>query len=244
MAGAARNLTPLTLELGGKSPNLVFADANLDAAAEMVAMGGTALLSGQGCALPTRTYVQEDVYEDVLQRLLVRLATLRVGDPLDSATIVGPVVTEAAMDRILGVIELARSQGANLLAGGERMGGDLADGWFVAPTVFGDVDHDSDLARNEVFGPVQAILRFRTEEEVLEKANDSQFGLAAYLHTVDAARIERLVARLEAGTVVVNGMGGLSPTTPFGGYKRSGFGREGGRAGIEEMLRTKAVFRH
>ncbi len=244
MAGAARNLTPLTLELGGKSPNLVFADADLDAAAEMVAMGGTALLSGQGCALPTRTYVQEDVYEDVLQRLLVRLATLRVGDPLDSATIVGPVVTEAAMDRILGIIELARSQGANLLAGGERMGGDLADGWFVAPTVFGDVDHDSDLARNEVFGPVQAILRFRTEEEVLEKANDSQFGLAAYLHTVDAARIERLVARLEAGTVVVNGMGGLSPTTPFGGYKRSGFGREGGRAGIEEMLRTKAVFRH
>jgi aldehyde dehydrogenase (NAD+) len=244
MATAARNLTPLMLELGGKSPNLVFADADLDTAADMAAMAGTALLSGQGCALPTRTYVQEDVYEALVQRLLVRLAALRVGDPLDPETFVGPVVTEAAMDRILGVIDLARSQGGIPLAGGERMGGGLAEGWFVAPTVFGDVDHDSDLARNEVFGPVQAVLRFKTEEEVLEKANDSQFGLAAYLHTADRSRIEWLVAGLEAGTVIVNGMGGLSATTPFGGYKRSGFGREGGRAGIDEMLRTKAVIRH
>jgi aldehyde dehydrogenase (NAD+) len=234
----------LTLELGGKSPNLVFADADLDTAADMAASGGTALLSGQGCALPTRTYVHEEVYEDVMQRMLVRLAALRAGDPLDPETFVGPVVTRAAMERILGVIELAKSQGASLLAGGERMGGDLAEGWFVAPTAFGDVDHDSDLARNEVFGPVQAVLRFKTEEEVLKKANDSQFGLAAYLHTTDASRIQRLVAGLEAETVVVNGMGGILPTTPFGGYKRSGFGREGGRAGIEEMLRTKAMMLH
>ncbi|MFZ0668010.1 MAG: aldehyde dehydrogenase family protein [Acidimicrobiales bacterium] len=244
MATAARNLTPVALELGGKSPNLVFQDADLDTAADMAALGGTALLSGQGCALPTRTYVQEDVYEDVVRRILARLATLRVGDPLDPETFVGPVVTRAAMERILGVIELARSQGATLLTGGARMRGDLADGWFVAPTVFGDVDHDSDLARNEVFGPVHAVLRFKSEEEVLEKANDSEFGLAAYVHTTDASRIERLVGELEAGTVVVNGLGGISPTTPFGGYKRSGFGREGGRAGIEEMVRTKSVIVH
>jgi aldehyde dehydrogenase (NAD+) len=244
MATAARNLTPLALELGGKSPNLIFADADLETAADMAALGGTALLSGQGCALPTRTYVHEDVYEDVVQRILARLATLQVGDPLDPATFVGPVVTRGAMERILSVIELARSQGANLLAGGGRLGGELADGWFVAPTVFGDVDHDSDLARNEVFGPVQAVLKFKTEEEALKMANDSHYGLAAYLHTTDAARIERLVSGLEAGTVIVNGMGGISPTTPFGGYKRSGFGREGGRAGIEEMVRTKAVVLH
>jgi aldehyde dehydrogenase (NAD+) len=244
MAAAAQNLTPLTLELGGKSPNIVFADADLDTAADMAAFGGTALLSGQGCALPTRTYVQEDVYEEVVKRILARLGSLRVGDPLDPGTVVGPVVTRSAMERILAVIDLAQLQGANLLTGGERMGGEMADGWFIAPTVFGDVDHDSDLARNEVFGPVQAVLRFKTEEEVLEKANDSQFGLAAYLHTTDASRTQRLVGGLEAGTVVVNGMGGISPSTPFGGYKRSGFGREGGRAGLEEMLRTKTVMVH
>jgi aldehyde dehydrogenase (NAD+) len=241
MATAARNLTPLALELGGKSPNIVFADANLDTAADMAAMAGTALLSGQGCALPTRTYVHEDVYDDVVQRLLLRLAGLKVGDPLDPETFVGPVVTQAAMERILGVIDLAASQGAKLLTGGKRLGGELADGWFVEPTVFGDVDHASDLARNEVFGPVHAVLRFKGDDEVLAKANDSEFGLAAYLHTSDTGRIERFVTSLQAGTVVVNAMGGISPTTPFGGYKRSGFGREGGRAGIEEMVRTKAV---
>jgi aldehyde dehydrogenase (NAD+) len=108
--------------------------------------------------------------------------------------------------------------------------------------VFGEVDHDSDLARNEVFGPVQAIVRFVSEDEVLAQANDSPFGLGAYVHTRDNRRIQRFVRELESGTVVVNGMGGISPATPFGGYKQSGFGREGGRAGIEEMVRRKAVF--
>jgi aldehyde dehydrogenase (NAD+) len=243
MATAARNLTPLTLELGGKSPNIVFPDADLDVAATVAAVGGTALLSGQGCALPTRLYVHDDVYATVVEKVVARLATLSVGDPLDDATFVGPVVTEAAMERILGVIGRARDEGGTLLAGGGRLGGDLAKGWFVAPTVFGDVDHDSDLARNEVFGPVQAVMRFSSEDEVLAKANDSPYGLAAYLHTRDAARLERLVSGLEAGTVVVNGMGGISPAMPFGGYKQSGIGREGGRAGIDEMVRRKSVLR-
>jgi aldehyde dehydrogenase (NAD+) len=145
------------------------------------------------------------------------------------------------MIRILGVIDQAQADGATLLTGGTRLGGSLERGWFVAPTVFGDVDHDSDLARNEVFGPVQALLRFRSEEEVLDRANDSPFGLAAYLHTADAGRIQRFVRHVEAGTLVVNATGGVSPSTPFGGYKRSGFGREGGRAGIEEMVRRKTV---
>ena len=241
MASAATNLTPLALELGGKSPNIVFPDADLDAAATMAAVFGAALLSGQGCALPTRLYVHDEVYDEVVQKLLSALGSLPVGDPLDPASFVGPVVTEEAMDRILRVIDKAKADGATLLTGGVRLGGVLAPGFFVAPTVFGDVEQDSDLARNEVFGPVQAVLRFRSEDEVLTKANDSALGLAAYLHTTDGRRIQRFVRDLESGMVVVNGRGAVSPTTPFGGYKDSGFGREGGRAGIEEMVHRKTV---
>jgi len=241
METAARHLTPLALELGGKSPNIVFPDADLDVAASSAAVAGTAILSGQGCALPTRLYVHDDVYDDVVARVLTTLTSLPVGDPLDAQTFVGPVVTEAAMDRILAVIERARSDGATLLTGGERLGGELAAGWFVAPTVFGDVDHDSDLARNEVFGPVQAILRFSTDDEVVAKANDSRLGLGAYVHTRDIGRIQRFMREMEAGTVFVNGAGRASPAMPFGGTKESGFGREGGRAGIEEMVRRKTV---
>ena len=241
MAAAATNLTPLALELGGKSANVVFPDADLDVAAMMAAALGTALLTGQGCALPTRTYVHADVYDELVAKLLGILGTLEVGDPLDPATFIGPVVAEDAMHRILGVIARARDDGATLLHGGERLGGALADGWFVAPTVFGDVDHDSDLARNEVFGPVHAVLRFSTEDEVVTKVNDSRFGLAAYLHTTDVRRVHRLVGAFETGTVIANGMGGYGPSAPFGGVKLSGFGREGGRAGIEEMVWRKGV---
>jgi aldehyde dehydrogenase (NAD+) len=241
MAAAAANLTPVALELGGKSPNIVFSDADLDTAATDAARAGTALLSGQGCALPTRTYVHEDVYDELVDRVLAQVATFPVGDPLDPATVVGPVVTAPAMERILGVIDRAAADGATLLAGGGRLDGELADGWFVAPTVFGDVDHDSDLARNEVFGPVQAILRFSTEDEVLAKANDSPYGLAAYVHTADPARLARCVDGLAAGIVMTNGQGGLTPAMPFGGFGQSGFGREGGRAGYEEMTQRTTV---
>jgi aldehyde dehydrogenase (NAD+) len=241
---AARNLTPLTFELGGKSANIIFPDADVHAAVAMAAYAGPTLLSGQGCALPTRLYVHDDVYDGVISELVATVEASRVGDPLDPETLVGPVVTEAAMERILGVIERARSDGATLLCGGNRLGGPLAQGWFIAPTVFGDVDHDSDLARNEVFGPVLAVLRFADEEEVLAKANDSDLGLSAYVHTRDARRIARFIDKLEVGTVAVNGMSGGSPTMPFGGVKHSGFGREGGRAGIEEMVFRKAVFEH
>jgi aldehyde dehydrogenase (NAD+) len=242
MVKAAENLTPLALELGGKSANIVFPDADLDAAAGMCAIFGTALLAGQGCALPTRTYVHEDVYDAVVEKVLATLAAFPVGDPLDPGSFIGPVVSEQAMERILGVIERAKADGATVLTGGDRLDGELAAGWFVAPTVFGDVDHDSDLARNEVFGPVQAILRFSSEAEVLEKANDSPFGLGAYVHTRDSSRVQRMINGLQAGTVVANGMGGISPAAPFGGYKQSGFGREGGRPGIEEFVQRKSVF--
>jgi aldehyde dehydrogenase (NAD+) len=242
MAAAADTLTPLALELGGKSANIVFPDADLDTAASVAAMLGAVLLSGQGCALPTRLYVHDDVYDDVVGRVVSQVESVRVGDPFDPGVLMGPVVTARACERILGVIERARSAGAGtVLTGGTRLDGALADGYFVAPTVFGDTDHDSELARHEIFGPVLAVMRFRDEDEVVNLANDSPFGLAAYVHTRDLARAQRVARRLEVGTVTVNTFPGMSPNAPFGGYKQSGFGREGGRAGIEEFVRRKNV---
>jgi acyl-CoA reductase-like NAD-dependent aldehyde dehydrogenase len=242
MAAAAETLTPLTFELGGKSANIVFPDADLDVATSMAAMLGAVLLSGQGCALPTRLYVHDDVYDEVVARVVAQVEAVSVGDPFDPAVLVGPVVNAAACERILGVIAHAVDEGAGtLLTGGRKLDGELADGFFVAPTVFGDVDHDNSLARQEIFGPVLSVLRFRDEEEVVAKANDSDFGLSAYVHTRDGARARRVARQLEVGTVIVNGFPGMSPGAPFGGVKQSGFGREGGRAGIEEFVRRKNI---
>ena len=200
MAAAAETLTPLALELGGKSANVIFPDADLDAAVQASAFLGCTLLSGQGCALPTRLYVHDDVYDEVVGRLVAQVEAVTVGDPLDRRTLMGPVVTEAACERILGVVARAGAEGAGtLLTGGARLGGDLAGGYFVAPTVFGDVDHGSDLARNEIFGPVLSVLRFADEDEVVAQVNDSDYGLGAYLHTRDVSRALRLAKAFEVG---------------------------------------------
>jgi aldehyde dehydrogenase (NAD+) len=242
MAAASETLTPLTFELGGKSANIVFPDADLDVATSMAAMLGAVLLSGQGCALPTRLYVHGDVYDEVVARVVTQVERVHIGDPFDPSVLMGPVVNATACERILGVIARAVDDGAGkLLTGGERLGGPLADGYFVAPTVFGDVDHESPLAREEIFGPVLSVLRFYDEDEVVAKANDSAFGLSAYVHTRDGGRARRVARQLEVGTVVVNGFPGMSPGAPFGGVKQSGFGREGGRAGIEEFVRHKNI---
>jgi acyl-CoA reductase-like NAD-dependent aldehyde dehydrogenase len=239
MAAAAETLTPLTFELGGKSANIVFPDADLDVATSMAAMLGAVLLSGQGCALPTRLYVHDDVYDEVVGRVVAQVEAVQVGDPFDPSVLMGPVVSAAACERILGVITRAVDERAGtLLTGGQRLG---RDGWFIAPTVFGEVDHESSLAREEIFGPVLSVLRFHEEEEVVAKANDSDFGLSAYVHTRDGSRAQRVARRLEVGTVIVNGFPGMSPGAPFGGVKQSGFGREGGRAGIEEFVRRKNI---
>jgi aldehyde dehydrogenase (NAD+) len=243
MAAAAETLKPLALELGGKSANVIFPDADLDLAISAAAFLGAGLLSGQGCALPTRLYVHDDIYDEVVERLVAQVESTRVGDPLDPTVMMGPVVNAPACARILGVIERARADGAGkVLTGGTRLEGDLASGYFIAPTVFGDVDHTSHLAREEVFGPVLSVLRFRDEDEIVTKVNDSRYGLAAYLHTRDVGRAHRLASRFEVGSVTVNAFPPGSPTAPFGGYKQSGFGREGGRAGIDEFLRQKNVF--
>jgi acyl-CoA reductase-like NAD-dependent aldehyde dehydrogenase len=242
MAAAAETLTPLTFELGGKSANIVFPDADLDVATSMAALLGAVLLSGQGCALPTRLYVHDDVYDEVVGRVVAQIQAVRVGDPFDPTVLMGPVVSAAACARILGVIERAVDEGSGtLLTGGCKLDGDLADGYFVAPTVFGEVDHDSSLAREEIFGPVLSVIRFHDEDEVVAQANDSDFGLSAYVHTRDGARARRVARELEVGTVIVNGFPGMSPGAPFGGVKQSGFGREGGRAGIEEFVRRKNI---
>ncbi|HEY5888719.1 MAG TPA: aldehyde dehydrogenase family protein [Acidimicrobiales bacterium] len=246
MVGAAEALTPLALELGGKSANIVFADADLDAASTISGLLGAVLLSGQGCALPTRLFVHESVADELVDRVVALVGSAAVGDPLDPATLMGPLATEASRDRVLAVIEEAIGAGATLRTGGRALGADdlghaLAGGWFLAPTVLTDVDDDSDVARHEVFGPVLSVLTFTDEDEVVARANALPYGLAAYVHTRDLARAHRLAGDLEVGSVTVNGFPTNSPTVPFGGVKQSGFGREGGKEGLDEFLRPKNV---
>jgi aldehyde dehydrogenase (NAD+) len=242
MQSAAATLKPLFLELGGKSPNIVCEDADLNVAVPMslrTCMG----LSGQGCVLPTRMLVHEAVYDDVVERVRAVSATLKVGAALDPDSHMGPVISDTACRRILGVIEGARERGDGRLAfGGKRLGGALANGYFIEPTVFADVDPGSPLAQEEVFGPVLAVMRYRSDEEAIAIANNSFFGLGAYVQTRDLGRALRMAEKLQAGYVSVNSHPTMTPTSPFGGYKQSGFGRLGGREGLEEYLQTKTVF--
>jgi aldehyde dehydrogenase (NAD+) len=200
-------------------------------------------LSGQGCNLPTRLLVEDSVYDDVVERVVNRARALVVGDPFDPKTQMGPVISESACRRIIGVIERAAAEKAGrLLIGGTRLGGDLADGYFIEPTVFGDVDPASTLAQEEVFGPVLSVIRFRDEGEAVALANGVSYGLAGYLWTNDLARAHRVAGSLEAGWIGVNGFPPMPPNAPFGGVKGSGFGREGGLAGVLEFVRPKNVW--
>ncbi|MFC5747885.1 aldehyde dehydrogenase family protein [Actinomadura rugatobispora] len=240
MAAAAASLKPVLFELGGKSANLLFADADLDAVGPYCAAFAMSN-SGQGCALPTRLLVQRPIYDEVIERVVGTVKALPVGDPLDPATYIGPLIDATARDRVQDMIEKAVADKAGrLVHGGERI---EADGYFVAPTVFADVDNRSDLAQKEVFGPVLAITPFDTEDEGVALANDSEYGLSAYIQSPNVDRINRLVPRLKAGTVFVNP--GPNPITcagtPFGGVGISGFGREGGKAGLDEFIHVKGV---
>jgi len=242
LQAAATNLTPVILELGGKSANIVFADGDLAVAASTAVQVGVVNLSGQGCVLPTRLLVQDEVYDEVRQLVVDAVAKVVVGDPFDPATHMGPVISEAACDRILTAVAGAADAGdGKLLSGGTRSGGSLADGFFVQPTVFGDVDPQSDLAQHELFGPVLSMIRFRTEEEALDIANGTEYGLGGVVFTSDVTRAHRVAAALQAGSIGVNGFFPMAPAAPFGGMKSSGYGREGGLEGLLEFVRTKNV---
>ncbi len=239
-AACAETLKPALFELGGKSANLVFADADLDEAVRTTLV--FTARSGQGCTVPSRLLVQSSIYDAFVERAAAAAKAVKVGDPFAPDTEMGPVISQAACDRILGMVERARAEGATLVTGGRRSDGDLAPGFFIEPTVLTDVDNTSELGREEVFGPVLAAMRFEDEEEAVALANDSVYGLAAYIHTRDISRALRLASALEAGSVGVNGgrvPGG--PFAPFGGTKQSGYGKIGGHAGVLEFTRTKNV---
>jgi aldehyde dehydrogenase (NAD+) len=240
---SAETITPLALELGGKSANLLFADADLDIAVPFAVNFSLVAASGQGCALGTRLVVERAIYDEVLDRVSAYLGMLSVGDPLDPTTMIGPVISEGSCRRILGMIEDAAASGAGrLVTGGGRVGGPLASGYFVEPTVFADVAVDSPIAQQEVFGPVLCVMPFGSDDEAVGIANATEYGLAALIQTNDLQRVHHLAPRLEAGSVWVNGFPLMAPACPFGGYKQSGYGREGGKPGLDEFVRLKNVY--
>lgn len=240
-ADAGRRLVPVTLELGGKSPNIIFEDAELDRAVPG-ALAGIFSATGQTCIAGSRLLVQRRIYKEVWQRLVERAVKIRLGDPLDKRTQMGTAANEIHFNRILGAIENGVSEGAKLVTGGSRATGPgLDDGYFVQPTIFIDANNQMELAREEIFGPVLTIIPFDTEEEALEIANDTRYGLAAGIWTTNLSRTMRMTRALNAGMVWVNTYRVAQPMAPFGGFKDSGFGKERGVLAINEYLRTKNV---
>ncbi len=242
MREAADTLKKLSLELGGKSPNIVFADADLDAAARG-AFAGIFYNGGQCCTAGSRLLVQAEVKDALLEKLLERAKRMQPGDPLDPKTRTGPLISEEQLDRVLAYVEKGREEGARLLTGGERVpyGGETR-GWWLAPTIFDDVRPEHTIAQEEIFGPVLATLAFDDEAEAIELANRTIYGLAAGIWTNDVKRAHRVARALQAGTVWVNTYHPLDAASPFGGYKQSGFGRELGAYALDLYTQVKSVW--
>lgn len=238
-AAAADGVRNVTMELGGKSPLIVFDDASVEDAVG-AAMLGNFYSAGQVCSNGTRVFVQKGIKDRFLARLAERTATILLGDPLEEATQMGPLVSAVQMDKVLGYMETAKAEGARLVCGGGRAA--INTGYFVQPTVFADVTDSMTIAREEVFGPVMALLDFDTEDEVIARANATEFGLAAGVFTADLTRGHRVIAQLEAGTCWINAYNLTPVESPFGGAKMSGVGRENGRAAVEHYTQVKSVY--
>jgi len=239
---AARDIKRVSLELGGKSPNIVFDDCKMENAVKGV-VSGIFAATGQTCIAGSRLLVQESIHNEFVDKLVDFAKTARMGNPMDYETQVGPVTNLMQYEKVLGYIDIAKSEGAETVLGGSKATRpECGDGWFVEPTVFTGVKNSMRIAQEEVFGPVLAVIPFRDEEEALAIGNDVIFGLAAGVWTEDMRRAITMSERLQAGTVWVNTYRAFSYTTPFGGYKRSGLGRENGQEAIHEYMQTKSVW--
>ena len=239
---AAKGLKKVSLELGGKSPNIVFDDANLENAVKG-AISGIFAATGQTCIAGSRLLVQESIHNVFVDRLVAFAKTARMGDPMSLETQVGPVTTLPQYEKVLGYMELGKSEGATaVLGGGKATRPECGEGWFVEPTIFTGVDNKMRIAQEEVFGPVLSVIPFRDEEEAVAIGNDVLYGLASGVWTQSTRRAITMAERLQSGTVWVNMYRAVSYTSPFGGYKRSGLGRENGQDAIYEYLQTKSVW--
>jgi aldehyde dehydrogenase (NAD+) len=238
LRGAAGNFKRVSLELGGKSANVIFDDADLDAATKAAA-AGIFFNAGQVCSAGSRVLAHEKVYDEVVERLAARARAIRMGDPADRATALGPVISEKQMKTILGYVDIGRQEGASLVTGGERVGD---RGYFVSPTVFAGVAHEMRISQEEIFGPVVSVIRFKDEADALRIANGTSYSLAAGVWSRDIGRVQRFAGKVKAGTVWINTYGYTDVRLPWGGARDSGFGREHGTAAIENFTEPKAVW--
>ncbi len=242
MAAAAADLKKVTLELGGKSPIIIFPDADLDSAVN-AALAGNFYSSGQVCSNGTRVFVHEAIHDEFLERVRVQTEAIRIGDPFNPDTQLGPLVSREHFERVTGFLEGARSSDARLVCGGEAMTSDgLASGYYLSPAVFADCRDDMSFVQEEVFGPLMSVLKFDNEEAVVTRANRTRFGLAAGVFTRDFARAHRVAHRLQAGIVWINQYNLTPAEVPFGGYKHSGLGRENGLQAIEHYTQVKTIY--
>ncbi|MGZ9819590.1 aldehyde dehydrogenase family protein [Peribacillus simplex] len=238
MQAATKNLKPVSLELGGKSPNIVFDDATLEDAVNG-AMFGIYFAQGQVCASGSRLFVQESIYDKFMDLFASKVQSIRVGNPLEATTQMGPQVSAQQLKTIEKYVAVGLEEGAELVTGGQR---GKKNGYYFTPTIFGDVTNEMTIAREEIFGPVVSVIRFKDEEDALRQANDTIYGLASGIWTNDLKRAHRMARGIQAGTVYVNTYSMLDSTTPFGGMKQSGFGRELGVQAMDMYTHSKSVW--